>query len=220
MSLIGSLIDRVFNKLGYRKTRLISHEHSEATRRGLENAKASGKKSGRPPKTTAAQRLEVISKRAAGVTISQLSRDYGVSRATIHSILKSGAGLVEAVIEPATPVEPAAPAASPVVKEEQWMTAAQYIALKRLTKAFSARLLSRECGDICIKKGIARNIVYFGARQCDSAFTYPISVLEDGVLSLVAACGYKMGYDDNEVFRRMKKMAQLLNPSPQAISHS
>lgn len=58
----------------------------ERVQAGLQRAKAEGKQLGRRPKTTDAQRQQIRMRLAQGVSVSQLSRDYKVSRATILSI--------------------------------------------------------------------------------------------------------------------------------------
>jgi putative DNA-invertase from lambdoid prophage Rac len=59
----------------------------ERVNAGLERARKEGKvKLGRPSKTTLAQQEEIRVRRAEGVSVSQLARDYGVSRATVLSI--------------------------------------------------------------------------------------------------------------------------------------
>lgn len=55
----------------------------ERVQAGLARAKSEGKQLGRRPKTTDAQRQQIRERLAQGVTVSQLSRDYKVSRATI-----------------------------------------------------------------------------------------------------------------------------------------
>jgi putative DNA-invertase from lambdoid prophage Rac len=59
----------------------------ERVQTGLARARAEGKKLGRPNKTNEAQRAEIASKRASGVSVSQIARDYGISRATVLSVL-------------------------------------------------------------------------------------------------------------------------------------
>jgi putative DNA-invertase from lambdoid prophage Rac len=61
----------------------------ERVQAGLARAKSEGKQLGRKSKTTAEQRQVIVQKRAEGVSVSQLARDYKVSRATILSIMKS-----------------------------------------------------------------------------------------------------------------------------------
>lgn len=58
----------------------------ERTQAGLMRAKAEGKKLGRPSKTTPEQKAEIVLRRCNGETISQLARNFGVSRATILAI--------------------------------------------------------------------------------------------------------------------------------------
>lgn len=61
----------------------------ERTQAGLVRAKNEGKTLGRPSKTTAEQRAEIISKYAAGTgeSVSALARMYRVSRASILSVV-------------------------------------------------------------------------------------------------------------------------------------
>lgn len=61
----------------------------ERTQAGLARAKAEGKTLGRPARTTDAQRKEIRDQFAKGVSISALSRAYGISRASIMRIAKS-----------------------------------------------------------------------------------------------------------------------------------
>ena len=60
----------------------------ERTQAGLARAKQQGKTLGRPTKTTDEQRAQIIAKHQAGATISDLSRQYGVSRLSIARIAK------------------------------------------------------------------------------------------------------------------------------------
>jgi DNA invertase Pin-like site-specific DNA recombinase len=65
----------------------------ERTQSGLARAKSEGKRLGRPTKTTDKQRAEIKKIREDGVSISALSRAYGISRASIMRItgeLQSG----------------------------------------------------------------------------------------------------------------------------------
>ena len=55
----------------------------ERTQAGLARAKAEGKILGRPSKTTPEQRPEIRQKIESGVSISALSREYKISRASI-----------------------------------------------------------------------------------------------------------------------------------------
>lgn len=59
----------------------------ERTQAGLARAKAEGKKLGRRFKTTAEQREEMKVKYAAGESVSALARLYGVSRASVLSVV-------------------------------------------------------------------------------------------------------------------------------------
>lgn len=59
----------------------------ERTRAGLERARAEGKTLGRPPKTTHKAREAMVAAHQQGTTISALARSYGVSRATVLSIV-------------------------------------------------------------------------------------------------------------------------------------
>jgi putative DNA-invertase from lambdoid prophage Rac len=59
----------------------------ERVQAGLQRAKSEGKKLGRRAKTTDEQRQQIVQKRQSGVSVSQLARDYKVSRATILSIV-------------------------------------------------------------------------------------------------------------------------------------
>lgn len=58
----------------------------ERTQSGLARAKAAGKTLGRPKKTTAGQRAEIVAKRKEGASISMLSRNYGISRASVMRV--------------------------------------------------------------------------------------------------------------------------------------
>lgn len=61
----------------------------ERTQSGLERAKSEGKILGRPSKTNPTQRAEIIAKLNSGISVSQLSRNYGISRGSIISIRNS-----------------------------------------------------------------------------------------------------------------------------------
>ena len=58
----------------------------ERTQSGLARAKSNGKVLGRPSKTTAGQREKIIDMREKGASVSELSRTYGISRASILRI--------------------------------------------------------------------------------------------------------------------------------------
>jgi putative DNA-invertase from lambdoid prophage Rac len=60
----------------------------ERTQAGLARAKKEGKTLGRPAKTSEAQRKEILAKHQTGTTISELARQYGVSRLSIARIAK------------------------------------------------------------------------------------------------------------------------------------
>lgn len=62
----------------------------ERTQAGLARAKAQGRTLGRKPKTTPEQRDAIRASHTTGAAVSQLAREYGVSRASILSIVKSG----------------------------------------------------------------------------------------------------------------------------------
>lgn len=64
----------------------------ERVQAGLARAKSEGKQLGRRSKTTSEQRQVIVEKKAAGVSVSQLARDYKVSRATILSIVNAAQG--------------------------------------------------------------------------------------------------------------------------------
>jgi DNA invertase Pin-like site-specific DNA recombinase len=58
----------------------------ERTQSGLARAKQEGKKFGRPAKTDENQKIEIRKKLLTGVSISQIAREYNVSRGTIINI--------------------------------------------------------------------------------------------------------------------------------------
>jgi len=62
----------------------------ERTQAGLARAKAEGKILGRKPKTTEDQRVIIREQLNSGVSVSQLARDYGISRAAVISIRETG----------------------------------------------------------------------------------------------------------------------------------
>lgn len=61
----------------------------ERTQAGLARAKAEGKILGRKPKTTTVQKQEIVALLSNGISVSQVARTYGVSRATIIGIRES-----------------------------------------------------------------------------------------------------------------------------------
>jgi len=58
----------------------------ERTKAGLARAKAEGRKLGRKSKTSASDRQIIRERLSEGVTVSQLARDYGISRASVINI--------------------------------------------------------------------------------------------------------------------------------------
>ena len=60
----------------------------ERTHAGLARAKSEGKTLGRPSKTNAEQRSDIIAKYATGESVSALARVYSVSRANILGVVK------------------------------------------------------------------------------------------------------------------------------------
>lgn len=60
----------------------------ERTQAGLARAKAEGKTLGRPAKTAPKQRAAMIDGYASNESVSALTRHYGVSRATILTLVK------------------------------------------------------------------------------------------------------------------------------------
>lgn len=63
----------------------------ERTQAGLARAKAEGKRLGRPTKTTEKERQEIVQALAKGATVSELARDYKISRALVHNIRDAAA---------------------------------------------------------------------------------------------------------------------------------
>lgn len=58
----------------------------ERTQAGLARAKTEGKRLGRPTKTTAGERAKIREALGAGRTVSEVAREYGISRALVHNI--------------------------------------------------------------------------------------------------------------------------------------
>lgn len=58
----------------------------ERTQAGLARAKAEGKRLGRPTKTTPKERKAIASGLDAGRSVSEVAREYGISRALVHNI--------------------------------------------------------------------------------------------------------------------------------------
>lgn len=63
----------------------------ERTQAGLKRAKAEGKALGRPSSLTEDQQQEVLAKRAEGVSLNDLAKQYGVSRSAIQRVQKRAA---------------------------------------------------------------------------------------------------------------------------------
>lgn len=59
----------------------------ERTQSGLARAKSEGKRLGRPSKTTLEQRAEIVAKYDQGESVSDLARQYKVSRANILGVI-------------------------------------------------------------------------------------------------------------------------------------
>lgn len=58
----------------------------ERTQAGLQRAKASGAKLGRPPRLREDQKREVVAKRRAGASLGFLAKEYGISRSGVQRI--------------------------------------------------------------------------------------------------------------------------------------
>lgn len=58
----------------------------ERTQAGQARARAEGKHMGRPSKTTDAQKAEIRQQLDQGASVSQVARDYGISRASVIAI--------------------------------------------------------------------------------------------------------------------------------------
>lgn len=67
----------------------------ERTQAGLARAKAQGKQLGRPSKIAPEQRSEIVGEIGRGVSVSALARTYGVSRATISSLVCRAPGVAK-----------------------------------------------------------------------------------------------------------------------------
>jgi len=61
----------------------------ERTQSGLQRAISEGKQLGRPTKTSSSERETIIERLKAGESVSQLARDFNISRGTIISIRES-----------------------------------------------------------------------------------------------------------------------------------
>jgi putative DNA-invertase from lambdoid prophage Rac len=60
----------------------------ERTQAGLKRAKAEGKSLGRPSRLSATQQDDIRARRAMGVSLGSLAREYGVSRSAIQRVEK------------------------------------------------------------------------------------------------------------------------------------
>jgi putative DNA-invertase from lambdoid prophage Rac len=78
----GSLMVKVLSAVADFERQLII----ERVQAGLARAKAENKKLGRPSKTSASDKQQIVIKLAQGITVSQLARDFGISRASIIKI--------------------------------------------------------------------------------------------------------------------------------------
>lgn len=58
----------------------------ERTQAGLARAKSEGKRLGRPTKTTEGDRAKIREALAAGRTVSEVAREFNISRALVHNI--------------------------------------------------------------------------------------------------------------------------------------
>ncbi len=58
----------------------------ERTQAGLSRAKAEGKQLGRPSKTSEADKQTIRERLGAGDTVSQVAKDYGISRASVIAV--------------------------------------------------------------------------------------------------------------------------------------
>jgi putative DNA-invertase from lambdoid prophage Rac len=81
----GALMIKVLSAVADFERQLII----ERVQSGLARAKANNVRLGRPPKTSQNDQQEIVSKLAHGVTVSQLARDYGISRASVIKIRES-----------------------------------------------------------------------------------------------------------------------------------
>lgn len=78
----GALMVKVLSAVADFERQLII----ERVQAGLARAKAENKKLGRPSKTSSSDKQTIIDKLAHGVTVSQLAREFKVSRASIIKI--------------------------------------------------------------------------------------------------------------------------------------
>lgn len=78
----GALMIKVLSAVADFERQLII----ERVQAGLARAKAENKKLGRPSKTSVNDKQQIISKLAQGATVSQLAKDFGISRASVIKI--------------------------------------------------------------------------------------------------------------------------------------
>ncbi len=78
----GALMIKVLSAVADFERQLII----ERVQSGLARAKANNVRLGRPPKTSQSDQQEIVSKLEQGISVSQLARDYKVSRASIIKI--------------------------------------------------------------------------------------------------------------------------------------
>ena len=78
----GALMVKVLSAVADFERQLII----ERIQAGLARAKAENKKLGRPSKTTDNDKQTIIAKLAQGVTVSELAREFSISRASVISI--------------------------------------------------------------------------------------------------------------------------------------
>ena len=78
----GALMVKVLSAVADFERQLII----ERIQAGLARAKAENKKFGRPSKTTDNDKQTIIAKLAQGVTVSELAREFSISRASVISI--------------------------------------------------------------------------------------------------------------------------------------
>ena len=64
----------------------------ERTQAGLERAKAQGRSLGRPRALSPSQEAEIVSKRADGLSLGALAKEYDVSRSAIQRVEKRAVG--------------------------------------------------------------------------------------------------------------------------------
>lgn len=78
----GALMIKVLSAVADFERQLII----ERVQAGLARARSQNVKLGRPSKTSASDKQQIISKLAQGATVSQLAKDFGISRASVIKI--------------------------------------------------------------------------------------------------------------------------------------